>query len=226
MAAASGSSRRPINLLRGWPSPDMLPVRALNAATEKVLSDPTIFVPGLQYAPDAGYQPLREELARWLSGYFNVNAADPERICISGGASQSIANILQSYTDPVYTKAIWMVAPCYYLACPIFADSCFRGRMKAVPEDDEGIDLVVLERGLESMKGDDGSDKPVGPILASHRGRGSSQPSFEVCCAGSGRAWYYRLTDKHRRISATPTRSRIDMSYTLCQLAPTRRVKQ
>jgi DNA-binding transcriptional MocR family regulator len=63
-----------------------------------------------------------------------------------------LACVLQSFTEPVYTKAVWAIAPCYYLACAIFEDSGFKGRLKAVPEDDEGIDLAWLERGLESFK--------------------------------------------------------------------------
>lgn len=39
--------KRPINLLRGWPSPHVLPAETLKAAASKVLSDPDIFVPGL-----------------------------------------------------------------------------------------------------------------------------------------------------------------------------------
>lgn len=150
-----------INLLRGWPSPHILPSEALKAAANKVLSDPDIFVPGLQYGPDPGYQPLREELAKFLSSYFDVKP-DPETICITGGASQSLACILQSFTEPVYTKAVWISAPCYYLACPIFEDSGFKGRLRAVPEDNDGIDLESLEKGLKSLEGKiDPSEKPV-----------------------------------------------------------------
>lgn len=150
-----------INLFRGWPSPHVLPAEALKSAANKVLSDPDIFVPGLQYGPDPGFQPLREELAKFLNGYFETKP-DAERICITGGASQSLACILQSYTEPVYTKAIWVVAPCYYLACPIFEDSGFKGRLRAVPEDSEGIDLEFLAENLKSLEGKlDPSEKPV-----------------------------------------------------------------
>lgn len=150
-----------INLLRGWPSPHVLPSEALKAAANKVLSNPDVFVPGLQYGPDPGFQPLREELAKFLDGYFETNP-DAERICITGGASQSLACILQSYTEPVYTKAVWVVAPCYYLACPIFEDSGFKGRLKAVPEDNEGIDLDFLEDHLKRYERSiDPTEKPV-----------------------------------------------------------------
>lgn len=62
-----------------------------------------------------------------------------------------MACILQSFTEPVYTKAVWAIAPCYYLACSIFEDSGFEGRLQAVPEDNEGIDLEWLERGLKKF---------------------------------------------------------------------------
>lgn len=159
-AMATKSEKKLINLLRGWPSPRLLPADLLKAAANRVLSDPTIFVPGLQYGPDPGYQPLREELAKFLSEFYGTTP-DPERLCISGGASQNVACILQSYTDPVYTKAVWAIAPCYYLACPIFEDSGFKGRLRAVPEDDEGIDLDWLERGLKEFEQPE-TDKPVG----------------------------------------------------------------
>src|SRR5947209_3400177 len=54
-------SKRLINLLRGWPSPQLLPIAQLRSAAERVLTDPSVAVPALQYAPDPGYQPLRAE---------------------------------------------------------------------------------------------------------------------------------------------------------------------
>ena len=145
----SGTQKPLINLLRGWPAPGSLPAEPLKAASMKALSDPSIFIPGLQYGPDLGYQPLREQLATYLSDVY-LSTRDPNRICITGGASQSIACILQSFTDPAFTQTVWAVAPCYYLACPIFEDAGFRGRLRAVPEDSEGIDLKWLERGLRA----------------------------------------------------------------------------
>ncbi|KAI3553797.1 histone acetyltransferase E [Colletotrichum abscissum] len=163
--------KKPINLLRGWPSPSLLPAAALSAAAVKTLADPAAYVPGLQYGPDPGYQPLRESIARWLAAFYPAvdpappsaaddattttvaaghHAPDVRRICVTGGASQNLACILQSFTDPLYTKNVWMVAPCYFLACPIFADAGFDGRLKAVPEDDDGIDIEYLRKGLEA----------------------------------------------------------------------------
>ena len=79
---------------------------------------------------------------------------DPERICITGGASQNLACVLQVFSDPVRTK-VWMVAPCYFLACRIFGDAGLT--VRAVGEGTEGVDLEGLERRLiESEKEDRG----------------------------------------------------------------------
>lgn len=77
-----------------------------------------------------------------------------ERICITGGASQNLACILQVFTDPLYTQA-WMVAPCYFLACRIFDDSGLKTR--AVGEGDEGVDLKALEEGMKAYEREEGT---------------------------------------------------------------------
>jgi len=169
-------TKKLINLLRGWPSPATLPSALLQQAATKVLSDPAIYTPALQYGPDPGYQPLREALAAWLgNAYERPRRAD--ELCITGGASQNIACVLASFTDPAsgLTGAVWAAAPCYYLACPIFEDGGFssscasRGdsgvgglegsgggvdlgsRLRGVPEDDQGIDVVWLGREMEAF---------------------------------------------------------------------------
>lgn len=157
------SVKTPINLLRGWPSTSLLPTTQIAAAAQTALSDVAVSAPGLLYGPDPGYQPLREEVAKWTSTFYS-STIDPDRICITGGASQNMACLLQVFTDPIYTRNIWMVAPCYFLAFRIFEDSGFKGRLRAVPEGEEGIDLDYLEKGLLHSKprGDlPTSEKPV-----------------------------------------------------------------
>ncbi|KAI1158372.1 pyridoxal phosphate-dependent transferase [Nemania serpens] len=189
--------RKSINLHRGWPSASLLPAAALRAASQTALSDPAIWASGLEYAPDPGYQPLREALARWLGRFYRdvvpmpgsvssiISSSSPspspdvsgglvagereeekneeaegdnreeeeaDRITITGGASQGLACLLQSFTDPARTLAVWVVAPCYFLACPIFADAGFAGRMRAAPEDDEGVDVGILENEMAELE--------------------------------------------------------------------------
>ncbi|KIX04497.1 uncharacterized protein Z518_05367 [Rhinocladiella mackenziei CBS 650.93] len=148
----SASKKRPINLLKGWPNPSLLPPCQLEDASTHILSDPRN-KDVLFYGPDEGYQPLRGEIAKWLNDFYQPREPiSCGRICISGGASQNLACILQTFTDPIFTRNIWMVAPTYYLACRIFADSGFDERMRAVPEDAEGIDLAYLEHGLRESE--------------------------------------------------------------------------
>lgn len=154
-----------INLLRGWPSPSLLPPEALKAAAGIVLSDQSTAVPSLQYGPDEGHQLLRQEVARWLTSFYqSSNAIKTDRICITGGASQNLACILQTFTDPLYTRNVWMVAPTYYLACRIFEDSGFAGKLRGIPEDEEGIDLDSLSKEIvlsEQKALAEGNIKPV-----------------------------------------------------------------
>lgn len=161
----NGTLKALINLLRGWPNPQLLPAATIKAASDTVLSDSDISTPGLLYGPDPGYEPLREQIAQWLTGFYSPQQTiRPERICITGGASQNLACILQVFSDPLYTRNVWMVAPTYYLACRIFEDSGFHGRLRAVPEDQEGIDIGFLKREIgrsEEKARAEGNLKPV-----------------------------------------------------------------
>lgn len=155
-----------INLLRGHPHPDLLPALQLRRASDRALSDPDIFTRGLSYGPDLGYDPLRKHLATWLTHFYQPrHPIDFARICITGGASQNLARILQVFSDPIFTN-VWMVSPTYFLACRIFQDSGFR-RLRAVPEDEEGINIESLREQLRMSNQAteaEGNSKPVGLV--------------------------------------------------------------
>lgn len=156
---------KPIDLLKGWPNPSLLPSASLLKASHGVLSDDQVSKLALQYAPDEGWQELRERISHWLTQFYQPkDAVSPERICITGGASQNLACLLQTYTDPIYTRAAFMVAPTYYLACRIFEDSGFAGRMKAVPEDEEGINMEYLSNKISQIEADALSEGNTTPV--------------------------------------------------------------
>ena len=137
-----------INLLKGHPNPSLLPTAQIRAASLIAFSDSDVFESGLSYGPEQGYMPLRQQLATWLTKFYNArDPISPQRLCISGGASQNLACILQAYSDPIFTK-VWVVSPVYHLACRIFDDNGFQGRLRAVREDQEGIDIGFWQKEL------------------------------------------------------------------------------
>lgn len=153
-----------INFLKGWPSHSLLPASLVLTASQSALTHHASAA--LSYGPDEGYEPLRHSISEWLTHFYRPKAGPVtyDRISITGGASQSLACILQTFTDPVYTRNVWMVAPTYYLACRIIEDAGFAGRLRGVPEDAEGVDLEVLENGLresEERAVKEGNLKPV-----------------------------------------------------------------
>lgn len=161
-----------INLVRGWPSTSLLPTAAIREAAQAVLSDPAVAHPGLLYGPDEGYVPLRESVGDFLSDFYQPNEPiGKERIAITGGASQNLGCLLQVFTDPAYTTSIQVVAPAYMLSFRIFEDNGFAAKMRAVPEDEYGVDVRLLRRSLEECEERErnviGSDSLVGRSLPS-----------------------------------------------------------
>lgn len=147
-----------INLQKGSPSPDLLPTRALASAATRIFSsqDPSTATTALSYGPGLGHTSLRLSLAAWLSSCYKPLAGSipVDRISITGGASQNLANILQVYTDTTYTRGIWMIEPTYFLACKILEDAGFKGRLRGVPEDEEGCDAWFLREKLRRVEED------------------------------------------------------------------------
>lgn len=166
------SNQRPdqhIDLLRGWPNPALLPAQELLRSATTVLTTPSIAEPGLLYGPDEGYGPLRTHVAQWLGAFYQpCHPISPARICITGGASQNLACVMAVFTDPVYTRGVWMVDPTYHLAGRIMDDAGFAGRVCGVPEDDEGIDLAFLENGLLAAEEKAFAEGNTEPVSTSH----------------------------------------------------------
>lgn len=142
-----------IDLFQGWPAISMLPVDRLKKAANDALSNETIFATGLEYGPNEGHYPLRENIANWLSkSYAPPQPVSVDRVCVTGGASQNLACVLQVFTDPAQTKMIWLVEPTYHLGFRIFEDAGFMGRLRGIPEDEEGLDVAALEAALREFE--------------------------------------------------------------------------
>ncbi|KAF1950094.1 PLP-dependent transferase [Byssothecium circinans] len=156
VSGSASSSKKLINLLRGhsiWPNTSLLPTPLLEKGAQKVFQNPSSSNSALLYGPGNGDGKLRVNLASWLTQFYQPSAPVTEhRICITGGASQNLACLLQVFTDPVYTRNVWMVSPTYMLAFRIFEDSALK--LRAVPEDDEGIDIEYLRREIKKSEED------------------------------------------------------------------------
>ncbi|CAI6336357.1 unnamed protein product [Periconia digitata] len=149
------SSKKLINLLRGWPNTSLLPTSLLERASQRVFHSPALANPALLYGPDDGSEKLRACIASWLTDFFQpVAPVAKDRIVVSGGASQNLACLLQVFTDPLYTRNVWIVSPAYMLAFRIFQDSALN--LRSVPEDEEGIDIEFLRQALK--KSDESAD--------------------------------------------------------------------
>jgi DNA-binding transcriptional MocR family regulator len=163
------SPEQPINLVTGWPNPALLPTHHLHTSATEVLTNLSIANPALLYGPDEGYGPLRAHIATWLSTFYQPQSpVTASRICITGGASQNLACVLQTFTDPIYTRNIWLVAPTYHLAVRMMDDAGFASRLRGIPEDEEGIDLAFLETGLRAAETEaqrTGNTHPVGQSM-------------------------------------------------------------
>lgn len=82
----------------------------LKDAASRVLSKTDAMSAGLLYGPDEGYLPLREELAKWLSEFYRPEkAVTVDRVVTTEGASQTLGTIMETLTDPGYTRNVWMV---------------------------------------------------------------------------------------------------------------------
>jgi DNA-binding transcriptional MocR family regulator len=140
-----GSPSDIIDLRKGSPSPELLPLDILTAAFNTIMSDQSALTRCLDYGPGAGDETVRKTIAEWLCRRYSILHTKSERVAVTAGASQNISCILQCYTSLECTETIYLVSPTYHLVCDIFEDHGFTGRLRAVPEDDQGVDIALLE---------------------------------------------------------------------------------
>jgi DNA-binding transcriptional MocR family regulator len=118
--------------------------------------------------PDPGDPRLLKNVAQWLTNFYQpADAIAEDRICITGGASQNLACLLQVYTDAAFTRNVWIVAPAYMLSFRIFEDAGFHKKLRAIPEDDQGIDIEYLRQQIkksEEKARTEGNNEPVGRV--------------------------------------------------------------
>lgn len=164
LASTRNGDKPLLNLQLGWPSSRLCGRQGLLNGALSVLDHDANMAPILLYGPNKGHPPLCESLAEWLSGVYKPSTGpiEPSRICITNGASGSLANMMLKFSDPTSTRRIFMVEPTYFLACPIFEDTGFQGKLQGIPEHgSDCIDLDFLRKQLENAEGETWPEKPL-----------------------------------------------------------------
>ncbi|SCU79727.1 LAME_0B00122g1_1 [Lachancea meyersii CBS 8951] len=155
-----------INLFKGYASHDLLPRQDIIEATSEVLlpekreyDDKEEDRHPLVYGSDSGSLWVRACIADFSNKAFKLPTHStagtrPEHLNLTSGASYGIMNILLQTTLPHtgYTKQAFIVTPTYFLVNKAFLDAGFTGKITAVEEKGDGLDLAFLEAKLESFE--------------------------------------------------------------------------
>lgn len=124
----------------GMPAPEVFPVEAFRAATERALAKNAKLA--LQYSATEGYRPLREWIAKKMASYGIESA--PENVLITSGSQQALdllGKVLINPGDLILTEK-----PTYLGA--LQAWRAYQAEFTTVPIDDEGIQVDRLEEAL------------------------------------------------------------------------------
>jgi DNA-binding transcriptional MocR family regulator len=124
-----------ISFARGVPAPECLPVSELADCARAVIERDGETV--LNYGPVSGYGPLRE----WLAERHGV---EQSRVLITNGSLPGLNLLLGHFAA---RGRIIVEAPTYDR--PLKIASRIGAEVRAVPQDEEGLDVDALERELE-----------------------------------------------------------------------------
>lgn len=123
-----------ISFARGVPAPECLPVEELADCARAVIERDGPRV--LNYGPVGGYGPLRE----WLAERHGVS---PGRVVVTNGSLQGLDLLLARFAA---RGRILVEAPTYDRPLKIAAR--LGAEVRAIPQDEEGLDVEALEREL------------------------------------------------------------------------------
>lgn len=134
-----------IDLAWGQPDPKLLPVSAMQRATELALSQ--FGADTLAYGADAGAGPLLDYLRARIER-TEGKALNPDQIMITGGNSDALDQIATHFTEPGDT--VLVEAPTYHLAVRILRDH----HLDIVPvsTDEDGLRINDLQEELAELK--------------------------------------------------------------------------
>lgn len=120
---------------------EMFPVDAFKKAFNEVLDREK--GGAFRYMDSMGYEPLREQLCRYLQGYGIKTSV--ENVQVISGAQQGIDIISKAMLR--YGDVVFVEKPTFYGAAGAFLSR--GGKLVEVPMETDGMDLVILEDFLK-----------------------------------------------------------------------------
>jgi len=140
-----------ISLAGGLPAPELFPVDEYRRAFEWLLE--TDGPAALQYGPSEGYGPLREFVAERMTRFKMPCSADD--VLITNGSQQALDLLGKVFLDP--GDAVLVEKPTYLGALQAFNQ--YQPTFVAVPMDDDGMQVDLVERALSRNGGGRGQHR-------------------------------------------------------------------
>ena len=135
-----------IELRAGHPDLALLPAAGLLQATQVVLGREA--PQALSYGAEQGPTCLIEQLSAWLERVEGQKPS-PEKLMITGGASQALDMICMLLTQPGDIALVQ--SPTYHLALRVMRDHQLE--LMPLPDDAEGMQVAALKETIESLQG-------------------------------------------------------------------------
>lgn len=134
-----------ISFVFGFPDPASLPADEVSIATEKALAERGRAA--LQYGDNAGYSGLIDALREKLARDQGI-VAERENILVTAGGSQAIGLLLDALVD--WGDSIASEMPTWLGAVQAFHN--VGANVVSIPVNEEGTDVVTLERELAHLR--------------------------------------------------------------------------
>ncbi len=139
---AAGASPDIISFAGGLPNPVSFPVKEMETAVKKVLENHG--VQALQYSTAAGYEPLREWIARRYAKTLGITDVKPEEIIITNGSQQALDMMTSVLIDP--GDGVVVEDPTYLAALQSF--HLYDPTVYPIELREDGINCEQLEKTL------------------------------------------------------------------------------
>lgn len=133
-----------ISFAGGLPNPEVFPVAEIQECIDHVLSKHAHGA--LQYGPTEGHNKLRAKISERMQEKYKMNI-DMHNVMITSGSQQALSILGMLFLNP-HDKVI-VSAPTYLGALQCF--NAYQAAYEAIPLDNDGMRIDLLEEKLESM---------------------------------------------------------------------------